>query len=82
MVRPHGVNLLNLVTECRCLVNQKLEEIMFRGFSGEQFELAIDCSSPRNDNSQGNLRARVRRMTGGAWVLVRTYNYGTHGIQI
>lgn len=29
MVRPHGIDLLNLFTECRRLVDEKLQKIMW-----------------------------------------------------
>lgn len=56
VVRAHGVNLLNLVTERHRFVYDELDELVWRGFPCEQLELEVYCAAPRNDDAERNLK--------------------------
>lgn len=70
MVRADGIDLFDLVVEGHRFVNQKLNEIMRGGFSGQQFEFSVNPIDPSNGDTGGNLYERKwsqknnnRRMT-------------------
>lgn len=47
MIRPHGVDLLDLVRERRRLVDEQLQEIVWRALARQQLELPVDRPAPR-----------------------------------
>ena len=55
VVRSHGVDLFDLVAEGDGLVDDELDEVVRRGFAGEQLELAVDGVPPREDHASGDL---------------------------
>ena len=59
MVRPHGVDLLNLVRERRRLVDEQLQELVRRGLAREQLELLVYCPSPCVDDTGADLNSFV-----------------------
>jgi hypothetical protein len=64
MVRANGIDLFDLVAECHRIVNEKLNEIMRGGFSGQQFEFSVDPIDPSTADAGGNLRGSLRRRSG------------------
>ena len=58
MVGPDGVNLLDIVRECRRLVYQELQELMRRRLSGEKAKLQVDRASPGENHAGRNLQRR------------------------
>lgn len=55
MVRPDRIDLLNIVAERRCFVDNELQEIVRCGFSGQELELLVNCMCPGDDDSCRNL---------------------------
>jgi hypothetical protein len=55
MVRPHGVNFINLFVECGRLVDDELKEVMGRRLSSEKLELLVYRSAPGYDDSACDL---------------------------
>jgi len=51
MIRPHGVNPIDLFVECSCLVDDELKEVMGSGLSREKLELFVYRSAPCYDDS-------------------------------
>jgi len=65
MVRANGIDLFDLAAERHRFVNQKLNEMIRGGFSGQQFELFVDPIDPSAADAGTNLwgvgRRSVRR---------------------
>jgi hypothetical protein len=61
MVRADGIDLFDLVAERRRLVNQKLDELVRGGFSGQQFELSVDPIRPSDADANRNLGRRRQK---------------------
>ena len=84
MVRSDGIDLFNLVAESHRLVNQKLDEVVRGGFSGQQFEFFVDPIAPSATDASTDLRG-VGKMVSGKLrarrLMKYTYNYGAHRIQ-
>ena len=55
MVCSDGIDLFNLVAERHRLVNQKLNEIMRGGFSGQQFKFSVDPVDPSAADAAADL---------------------------
>ena len=56
MIRPHRVNLLDLVAESHGLVNDELQKLVRCGFAGEERELAVHCAGPGDYDADCDLR--------------------------
>lgn len=46
MIRPNGIDFLNFVAKSSSFVRDKLNEIVWGGFAGEEFEETVDCFGP------------------------------------
>ncbi len=57
VVRAHGVDFLDLLAEGDGLVDDELDEFVWRGLPGEELELLVDGASPRDNDEEGNLGA-------------------------
>ena len=69
MVRPNGVDLLDLVAEGHRLVDEELHEIVRGRLAREQLELPVDRRAPREDDSHGELANTSETGTkSGKWV--------------
>ena len=55
MIRPHRIQLLNLVAKRHRLVYDELQELVRRGLSGEERELRVHRSGPGDDDANCNL---------------------------
>jgi hypothetical protein len=72
VVSAHGVDLLDFIAECRCLVDHKLEEVVRRRFAGEELELLVDGSTPKDHDEHRNLVAESVRRYGNYLRVART----------
>lgn len=50
MIRPHSIDLLNLIAECQRFVYDQLDEVVRCGFACEEFELEVNGSDPGSDD--------------------------------
>ena len=55
MISPNGINLLNSVTKCHCLVSEQLKEIVWCAFAREETELLVNGHAPCYDDTGSNL---------------------------
>ena len=84
VVRADGIDFFNLVAEHHCLVNEKLNEVVRGGSSGQQFKFSVDPVDPSAADAGANLRGgedSVRRKIRAQQHTNCTYNDGAHGIQ-
>jgi hypothetical protein len=83
MVRTDSVDLFDLIAERHRVVNQKLDEIMRGGFSGQQFEFSVYPIDPSSTDTGGNLRGRrwSQKKKGPRKQIKCTHNDGAQGIQ-
>jgi hypothetical protein len=79
VISANGINFLNFVAECHCLVNEKLKEIMRGRFPRQKLKLRVDSATPGRHNPDRNLPSKS-----ATWRLVRhiTYDYCSNRIQI
>jgi hypothetical protein len=64
MICSYSIDLIELVAERHCLVNQELEEVMRCRLSGQKLELSVNRSTPGDDDSQGNLMENDKTQNG------------------
>jgi hypothetical protein len=57
MISANGIDFLDFVAECRCFIDDKLNEIMRGRFPRQELELSVDGASPSHDDPKRNLRA-------------------------
>lgn len=55
MVCSDGIDLFNLVAERHRLVDQKLNEVMRGGFSGQQLKFSVDSVDPSATDAAADL---------------------------
>lgn len=58
VVRAHGVNFLDLLAEGDGLVDDELEEFVWRRFPGKELELLVNGGSPRDYDEERDLGAQ------------------------
>ena len=56
MIRPHSIDLLDLVRERRGLVDEQLQELVRRALAREQLELAVYRARPCGNDAERDLR--------------------------
>ena len=55
VVCPNSIDLLDLVRERHRLVDEQLQEIVWRGLASQQLELLVDCPAPSENDTCTNL---------------------------
>ena len=55
MIRPNGIDLLNLIAERQGIINNTLNELVRCGFAGEKLKLEVDGPTPRCNHKGRNL---------------------------
>jgi len=63
VVRADGIDLFNLVAEHHRLVNEKLNEIVGSGSSGQQFKFSVDPIDPSAADAGANLQGGEDRLS-------------------
>ena len=61
MVCSDCVDLFDLIAKRHCLVNQKLNEVMRGGFSGQQFKFSVDPVDPRATDAAADLGRQCQK---------------------
>jgi hypothetical protein len=79
VISADGVDLDDIFTKCRGLINQKLEEIMWGGFSGQKLKLAINGLSPSDHDTSCNLPRGKQNLKLSRNVVA--YNNAAHGVK-
>lgn len=79
VISANGINFLDFVAECHCLVNDKLKEVMRGRFPRQKLKLSVDSATPGRDNPESNLPGKS-----ATWRLVghTTHDYCPNWIQI
>lgn len=60
MVRTDSIDLVYTFAKCHGLVNDELNEFVWRRFSREETELLVDRMYPCNNNARGDLGRFVK----------------------
>jgi len=59
MVSADSINLVDVCAKCHSLVNDELNEIVWRRFPRQEAELLMDRMYPCNNDTSGDLRRIV-----------------------
>ena len=79
MVRPDGINLLNLVRKRRRFVDEQLEELVWCRFACKELKLLVYCPAPCDDDTRAYLDFLVSVC---GWMLQSgTYDNGAHRVE-
>lgn len=80
MIGTYGIDLDYIITEGQSFIDYKLKEFMGGRFPGQQFKLFVYCTTPREQNTHGNLSKSVCKLevSGTSY----TYNDSTHWIKV
>lgn len=57
VIGANGIDFLDFLAECHCLINDKPKEIVRGRFSRQKLKLSVDSAAPGRNNPNGNLRA-------------------------
>lgn len=83
MVRAYGVDFLDLLAEGDGLVDDELDEFVWRGLPGKELELLVDGASPRDNDEESNLGTQEVGSRPISWIRrEETYDHGTERVEV
>ena len=58
VIGANGIDFLDFLAECHCLVNDELKEIVRGRFSRQKLKLSVDSTTPGQNNPNSNLQVK------------------------